>query len=475
MRFAQEISIFNPHAIEMAVVALGTQITQTAEEIRLEAAQTLSNYSTTAQMNAAISTKANEITSEVSQTYATQQSVNNSVSSLSTRITQNANSISSEVTARGNADSALSSRIQQTLKSITFNITNNSTNTAATLSMSVTNEGGSTTALTSKSINLTGLVTFTNLSTSGQTTINGNNITTGVIKDANSNTTFNLSTGALTIKRGSINLGSGNFTVTDAGVLTALTGYIGNWQIENETLHCGSDTTYVCLNSNMFSQYAMWAGANTGGAAPFYVKKNGELKATAATITGTIISSTINNGRVKISSSGEITVPYVRILNDNNVEVGGILIDSDTVGNNSNKRIWTGHGFRISSEEGEWFKCDSAAIFTANVCAANGNIQFVSDRRKKKDIVPLTDAEQTIMALKPVAFKLIDHPEKTHHGFIAQDVQTLVHDNWSIVGELESGDNTTLTLSYTELIADLVATAQAQDKRITALERGTHG
>ena len=152
MRFAQEISIFNPHAIEMAVVALGTRITQTAEEIRLEAAQTLSNYSTTVQMNAAISAKANEITSEVSQTYATQQSVNNSVSSLSSRITQNANSISSEVTNRTNGDSALSSRIQQTASSISFTLSGGGTGTnknKATLSMSYTKENGQTISLSS--------------------------------------------------------------------------------------------------------------------------------------------------------------------------------------------------------------------------------------------------------------------------------------------------------------------------------------
>lgn len=66
-----------------------------------------------------------------------------------------------------------------------------------------------------------GFVTGTDLSTAGRTTINGGNITTGTIKDANSNTVFNLSTGALTIKKGSINIGDGAFVVSDAGALTA--------------------------------------------------------------------------------------------------------------------------------------------------------------------------------------------------------------------------------------------------------------
>ena len=50
----------------------------------------------------------------------------------------------------------------------------------------------------------------------------------GVIRDPDSNTIFNLDSGLLTIKKGSINLGSGKFIATDAGVLTSLGG--GNIQ-----------------------------------------------------------------------------------------------------------------------------------------------------------------------------------------------------------------------------------------------------
>lgn len=426
MRFAQEISIFNPHAIEMAVVALGTQITQTAEEIRLEAAQTLSNYSTTVQMNAAISTKANEITSEVSQTYATQQSVNNSVSSLSSRITQNASSISSEVTARGNADSALSSRIQQTLKSITFNITNNSTNTAATLSMSVTNEGGSTTALTSKSINLTGLVTFTNLSTSGQTTINGSNITTGSIKDANSNTVFNLTDGTLTMKKGSINLGNGTFSVTNAGKLTA------------------SD---IFINAPLGSTGSRVYAYDIGGT---------RLNMGEGTLSNATFFVDITQDRVR-------TRPVYFIDRTGGLK-GGIEIDGDGDGNSSYKRLRMTNGLKVGSDGGEWFISGAYAWF-------KGGWSDSSDRRVKQDIEPLVveDSVHTIMNLKPVSFAYKSDPEHIQHGFIAQDVREIVH-GWDVVRESESG---ILGLSYTDFIADLVATVQYQNKRIEALERCT--
>jgi len=57
-------------------------------------------------------------------------------------------------------------------------------------------------------------------------TLNANIIKAGVLSDVNANTTFNLSTGALTMKKGEINLGSGAFRVTDAGILTMTRGSI---------------------------------------------------------------------------------------------------------------------------------------------------------------------------------------------------------------------------------------------------------
>lgn len=77
----------------------------------------------------------------------------------------------------------------------------------------------------SNKIDLRGVVTFSDLSTNGNTTITGNNITTGIIKDTNNNTSFNLNTGALTIGSGSINLGN-NFSVTSSGTCTIKSGSI---------------------------------------------------------------------------------------------------------------------------------------------------------------------------------------------------------------------------------------------------------
>ena len=80
--------------------------------------------------------------------------------------------------------------------------------------------------LDKNTINLKGVTSFDgfetkdNLKTAGKTTINGSNITTGTIKDANSNTVFNLSDGSLTMKKGSININNGAFQVSTTGKMT---------------------------------------------------------------------------------------------------------------------------------------------------------------------------------------------------------------------------------------------------------------
>lgn len=75
-------------------------------------------------------------------------------------------------------------------------------------------------------VDLQGFVKFTNLSTSGQTTINGANIVTGLIQDAQGKNSWNLDTGALTITNGTINI------TTDPGS----TDYIRlNWFNNDQT------------------------------------------------------------------------------------------------------------------------------------------------------------------------------------------------------------------------------------------------
>ena len=88
--------------------------------------------------------------------------------------------------------------------------------------------------------------------------------------------------------------GNGDFT----GKVTANDGSIGGFTISNGKLVGTASSGYVGLSGNG-NDWAFWAGANTGGNAPFHVGHEGNLYATQANISGTITGSTINGGTIK--------------------------------------------------------------------------------------------------------------------------------------------------------------------------------
>ena len=105
-------------------------------------------YATKVELNSAITQTVNSITSEVSQNYATKETTN-----------------------------SLSTRISQTVRSISMTATDNGTSCGLTIKLK--NEDGTELSSNQANIELSGLVTFSDLSGSGTTTINGANITTG--------------------------------------------------------------------------------------------------------------------------------------------------------------------------------------------------------------------------------------------------------------------------------------------------------
>lgn len=151
-------------------------INQTTQNINLSVDTKLSNYSTTNEMNSAITLKANQITSSVSQSYATKTELTNA----RTEIQQTTDSISSTVATKvGNNE--IISRINQTPETYTID---------------------------ASKVNVSGVITAINNDTS--TTINGNKITTGSITASQVNssiiTTSNLS--AQTISASQITTGT---------------------------------------------------------------------------------------------------------------------------------------------------------------------------------------------------------------------------------------------------------------------------
>ena len=122
---------------------------------------------------------------------------------------------------------------------------------------------------------LTQLKIFNRLTNNGQTQgiylqngklyINATYIATGILADAGNNTVFNLSTGELTMKKGSINIGNGAFEVSTTGKLTATGADIsGTVKSSGNTAWCRLVDGYLEGANNNYSSSSPngWVGFN---------------------------------------------------------------------------------------------------------------------------------------------------------------------------------------------------------------------
>ena len=122
-----------------------------------------------------------------------------------------------------------------------------------------------------------------------------------------------------------------------------------------------------------------------------------------------------------------------------------------------------------------------------------GTMASDSDRNVKKDINSLNidQSADFVYNLNPCEFRMIEGTSnRLHHGFIAQEVkETMGEQDWGLFidkqinspdyqttiidanGNIEKELTARYALRYDELIADLVATAQSQNKRILELEK----
>lgn len=222
-------------ALYPTTIDMNSAITQTASQIKSEVSQTLTQYSTTEESEAyadqvagAAEDAANAATDGKLKSYATTVEMNAAIDlsasninlQVSQTLTQYSTTEESEQYADNAANNAASTANAATDSKLQSYSTTTQMNSAINLavngiSLSVSNNGNSSTltlksgntVLSSPRITITGFVTFTNLSTSGQTTINAGNITTGTLNAARINTgTINGSSGS-----SSWNLNNGDF------------------------------------------------------------------------------------------------------------------------------------------------------------------------------------------------------------------------------------------------------------------------
>lgn len=248
---------------------------------------------------------------------------------------------------------------------------------------------------------------------------------------------LNASADVIEIKSNRFSLTSDNATISTDGKVKFTKGEIGGWDINQNYLSAetetGRGTRQIVLHS--------------GGLAVMFVNDD-------KTIT-----------------------PKFNLLDDGSIESSASALF------NGNLKVKGDFTWYSADVNGEHFKFRSVRNYingkdgdelthTANDEIYRTAFNQTSDRRAKTEIESLDSQKATefINSLKPVSYRFKhDDTGEIHHGFIAQEVDEIAG-KWNVVNKPKD-DNFMMSLRYTEIIADLVATVQEQEKRIQQLER----
>lgn len=293
------------------------------------------------------------------------------------------------------------SSISVKLDSITLSVSNGSTSSTIEL------KAGETT-ISSETIQMDGLVTFTGLS-SGTTTINGACIKTGQI-DADR---LNL-TGAITFSdlsssvQGDIN--DAQSTANSAYSLANTANNTANNAEDKVEAWSYRGTTYI--DGSKIQTGTVEASILRGGTVELLASNGssvGDITITS-TETGIGLEFTTNRGGIRMTSAGNWWVD----ASGGSFGLSGSLFSftMDIIPNANNGASLGTSGFRWN-----------------DIWATNSNIQS-SDRNIKKDIqYGLEEYDALFDAIKPVTFRYIDGTSgRTHMGIIAQDLEEALNE-----------------------------------------------
>jgi len=136
-------------------------------------------------------------------------------------------------------------------------------------------------------------------------------------------------------------------------------------------------------------------------------------------------------------------------------------------------------GVPSAQDYGMAFRYQGDLAGRIGIDANNITLADVSDYRLKENIAPLTDTLKKIKALKPSTFNFISHPDKTHEGFVAHELQKVIP--YAVTGEKDAliteatkdrgtvGDIDPQAVDLRKLVPTLVAAIQEQQSLIESL------
>jgi hypothetical protein len=334
--------------------------------------------------------------------------------------------------------------------------------------------------VSSQSISMSGLVTYTGLS-SGTTTINGGCIETGTLKgtalEANTVTATQIDVSTITIGSGQI---TGRLTWSKLPTDVASSGEIPTKT--SDLTNDSSFTTLAAVASQGYTTSAQVTSITENTVTTTYVNA---LDVTAANLKGGTISLLNAGGSTagSITLSGAVTADYAVDISSGS---GGLRIKSGgrsaiyvEAGGGGQMMIYNGNttftGSIKPNDDGNTY-CGTSSQKWAAVYASTGTIQ-TSDCNKKHDIETLPEKYLDFLKdLPPYRFKMNENTSDRYHvGYIAQEVETLMEkhgiDSQEFGGFVKGKDedgNDIYMLRYEEFIAIHTAAIQDIYKRLGA-------
>lgn len=282
------------------------------------------------------------------------------------------------------------------------------------------------------------------------------------------------------VARGDI-ISSINQTAEQVSINASRIDLTGNLSLRGDfhSYKPSDNTTYAFLDSGNLSFYNNGANIFTVAATPLLGNKAGIFFGDA--------NDPTSMARYVYLTQDRVTTPQLYVHSDDSMSSwlggSGLVCEGEGVFktlivDRVQLNYWANHPTYIRAEvnfdgNNSRVTFDNGGVqFYSTVYNSSGGAVFVSDKRKKKSIKKLIaeKAKAFIMSLKPSEFKFKDGTSgRKHHGFIAQEVNKVMYEDWGLY--VEDTETDFIGLRYDEIIADLVAVVQDQEKRIEALER----
>ena len=417
------------------------------------------------------------------------KTVSDKTSTLEQTVNGFSGRISSIETTANNASSKVT-EITATVNGLTTTVANKTDKGAI---ISTINQSAEAIKIQASKLELTGYVTMTNLSTSGQTTIDGGNIKTGTITAAkiasgsitatqiagSTITAAKIASGTITATQIAANTITGakiasktitadKISVTSLSVLTANLGTVTAGSLTSNTtisvstnLTVGNNiylnqnvntTKYIYFNSSNYIRNLYTNSYN-------YITVNSNYR--CALMSGsTSVYAYGNTGEAGISAAASIIFSS---YGNGRLEHYGKYYDANW-SSGFFRPLQAGTALGGSGASYRWYR-----LYAANTCSTSSDIRLKTNV-KKYDV----RYESMYMDLKPVTYELISTPGKTQCGLIAQWVKEAMDKNGISENEFALYEHDiredSYSISYEQLTSLNMHMVQKTIKRVDAID-----